>query len=77
MSDLLSQTEIAAELINLSELGRRLGYVRSTIWAMYQRGEITAETEVEGRPKLTRFDEAKVRAELRPKLQKKAAAPLA
>jgi predicted DNA-binding transcriptional regulator AlpA len=63
------------ELITLQELGRRLGYPPSTIRDMYARGNFPAEIEVEGRPKLTRFNESAVREHLRPK--KKAPAPLA
>lgn len=60
-----------SDLLNIPNLAKKLGYSRSTMWRMYQDGHITAEIEVEGHPKLSRFDEAKVREELKPKAKRR------
>lgn len=57
--------------VNLPELAKRLGYSRATAWRMYRDGHITAASEVDGHPKLARFDVDKVREELRPKAKRR------
>ena len=60
-----------SKLLSIPELAEKLSYSRTTVWRMYQAGQITAEIEVVGHPRLCRFDEAKVREELRPKAKRR------